>query len=80
MFLCEVCNREFKSKRGLSMHSNNCVEPEQIPEEVFVVDTDNELSDAAMRQIAKLEDAKNSCYDAKTKHELEMKIMRLKEG
>ena len=85
MYKCE-CGREFKSKSGLTRHSNGCkaeLKEEPIKEiEVVIneVDKTKELSEETQRKLKKLVDARNSCYDAKTKHDFEVEIELLKKG
>ena len=94
MFKCDECGREFSKQQGLTRHSKNCkpeeVEEteEVVSNEVEAKQESNSkperglvqenLSEDIQRQIKKLTDAKNSCYDAEAKYKFEQEIKRLK--
>ena len=78
MFTCGNCNREFKSKRGLSMHVNKCTI--QDTEEVIVVQEGKSIPYDTERQMRKLRDLYKSTYDAKSRHDIDVQIKRLTEG
>ena len=83
MFECSNCNREFKSKAGLAIHSKSCVVEDEIIEtkEAEVVEDEvvctNEPSDNIKRKIAKLRDSYLSTQDAQSRYDIQCRIAEL---
>ena len=75
-----ICGKVTKSARGLTLHKKSCKvfkDSLDVVEDAKVVEVTNELSEDVKRQIDKLMDARNCCYDAKAKYELEYRIVEL---
>ena len=80
MFKCEICQRTFKNKLGLTSHSKVCKPTEEI-NEVEVIETIaeviNEVSSELQRRLDRLKYDIRNCYDAHTRHRLECEFYEL---
>jgi hypothetical protein len=83
MFKCNVCDREFKSKGGLTRHSKTCESKETVEVSKSIPEAKEELvgnvlDDRTLNKIDKLLDLRSSTYDAKTRNDIDIMIRELK--
>ena len=82
---CDFCDKEFKSKSGLTRHQKSCKpsketveEPiNQAIEEQTLLSVDN---DKIQRKIDKLLSHRSSTYDAHTRHQIDLQIAELRKS
>lgn len=86
MFKCEYCNKEVKSKGGLSRHMNSCVNKLSVYIEDVEVSNDKpevlkeSVSASTELRIKKLKDKYKSTYDAHTRIEIQKEIESIING
>lgn len=80
MFKCEICQREFKNKLGLTSHSKVCKPIEEVNEvEVIeaIPEVVSEFSGELQRRLGRLKYDIRNCYDAETRYRLECEFYEL---
>lgn len=78
--ICDICDKVFKSKGGLTRHKKTCSKPEEVEVIESMPESIEEPSEANIelnRRIDKLRVTISQCYDAETKYRLECELKSL---